>query len=344
MILYKIGNLLESSAEAYVNPVNTIGVMGKGIALQFKEAFPQNYKLYVKACKNKALDIGILFIHKEQTTQTEKIIINLPTKKDWKNPSLYEYVEKGLEALNLELQKGGIKSIAIPPLGCGNGGLSWTKVQPLMESYLKNLDVLVEIYAPNEGIKAQLQAVKPSKPMVLTPKRAMLLYMMFQYELSMGENVNLFVANKLAYFLQRLGEPLRLTFQKATYGPYSPQVGHVLYQLNGHYLKGLEQNEAKAFEPLILDYDTYPLIIKQLQTELSTEQQTRLNTLQQLIAGFESFFALEVLASVDFLRQQDPNLSLSILRQSLFEWSPRKGAQMSENYVQIALNRLESFF
>jgi O-acetyl-ADP-ribose deacetylase (regulator of RNase III)/uncharacterized protein YwgA len=344
MILYKIGNLLESSADAYVNPVNTVGVMGKGIALQFKEAFPQNYKLYVKACKTKALDIGILFIHKEQTNLPEKIIINLPTKQDWRNPSLYEYVEKGLAALKLELQKGSIKSIAIPPLGCGHGGLSWAKVQPLMESYLKNLDVCIEIYAPNDAIKTHLQATTPSKSMVLTPKRAMLLYAMFQYELSMGENVNLFVANKLAYFLQRLGEPLRLTFQKAAYGPYSPQVGHVLYQLNGSYLKGLEQNEAKAFEPLMLDYDTYSLIINEIQTNLSAEQQTRLNTLQQLMEGFESFFALEVLASVDFLRQKDLLLSMNALKKGLAEWSPRKATQMSENYIQIALNRLETFF
>jgi uncharacterized protein YwgA len=177
----------------------------------------------------------------------------------------------------------------------------------------------------------------------LTPKRAMLLYAMFQYELSMGESVNLFVANKLAYFLQRLGEPMRLNFQKATYGPYSPQVGHVLYQLNGTYLKGLEQNEAKAFEPLSLDYNAYPLIINQIQIELNLEQRNRLNTLQQLIQGFESFLALEVLASVDFLQQTTPNLSLQEIINGIAAWSPRKATQMSENYIRIALERLEQY-
>lgn len=344
MITYQTGNLLEASTTALVNTVNTVGVMGKGIALQFKEAFPQNNKVYVKACKDGSLTVGTLLIVKESLLSGDKIIVNFPTKKDWKQRSAYAYIESGLQALATELKKGAIPSIAIPPLGCGNGGLDWTKVRPMMEQYLKDLPVDIRIYEPNEAIKNQLQQVeKSTKQAQLTDKRAMLLYAMYRYELSMGESVNLFVANKLAYFLQRLGEPMRLTFQKAFYGPYSPQIAHVLYQFNGTYLKGLEQFDAKPFEPLSLNYNAYKDIKDYVEQSLSAQQQGHLKALEQLISGFESFLALEVLATVDFIRKENTSISPTEIVKAIAEWSPRKAREMTDTYVKVALERLTKY-
>lgn len=344
MITYQIGNLMEAQTEALVNTVNTVGVMGKGIALQFKERFPHNNKEYIKACKTGAFDIGQLLIVDETTLEGRKIIINFPTKKDWKHRSAYAYIESGLKTLADELQKGNIKSIAIPPLGCGNGGLDWAKVRPMMEQYLQDSPVDIQIYEPNDAIKAHLQKEnKKQKEAVLTDKRAMLLYAMFNYELSMGENTNVFVANKLAYFLQRVGEPMRLTFNKASYGPYSAQVAHVLYQLNGTYLKGLEQFEAKPFEPLFLNYAAYDQIKKHVEQSLTAEQRQHLTSLSHLIHGFESFLALEVLATVDFLKKENPKLDKAGIAQAIAEWSPRKKQQMTDSLITIALERLNSY-
>lgn len=344
MITYTTGNLLEADTEALVNTVNTVGVMGKGIALQFKETFPHNFKVYKQACKDGSLTVGTLLIVKECLLQGDKIIINFPTKKDWKQRSAYEYIESGLQALVKELNKGTIKSLSIPPLGCGNGGLDWAKVKPMMEQYLTDIPVDIHIYEPNEAIKSQLQkAESVQKQPQLTAKRAMLLYALYCYDLSMGENPNLFVANKLAYFLQRLGEPLRLNFQKGFYGPYSPQVGHVLYPFNGHYLKGMEQFETQPFEPLFLNYAAYPSLKQYIQETLSLEQQTHLKSLQELMRGFESFLALEVLATVDFIRKDNPSFSVSELLKAIAEWSPRKARDMKEIYVVKALERLKIY-
>ncbi len=344
MIIYLKGNLLEAKTEALVNTVNTVGVMGKGIALQFKEAFPNNYKQYRKACKDGALTIGNLLVVQEATLNGEKTIVNFPTKQDWKRPSTYEYIESGLKALASELNKGLIKSIAIPPLGCGNGGLEWTKVRNLMENYLQDLPVDIQIFEPNESIKLHIQASgKILGKTVLTEKRAMLIYAMYRYELSMGENVNLFVANKLAYFLQRLGEPMRLKFQAAAYGPFTAQIAHVLYNLNGEYVTGLEQFEAKPFETLKMNYDAYEQIKSFVETSLSVTQKYRLNALQSLIQGFESFFALEVLATVDFIRKDNISLTKAEILETIANWSPRKKRTITEPYVTLALDRLTEY-
>lgn len=158
MIIWTKGDILSSGAEALVNTVNTVGVMGKGIALQFREYFPHNYKAYLVACKNKELEPGKLLAVWDENLQTgKKLIINFPTKVHWRSPSRYEYIETGLDALKDLLSNKEIKSVAIPPLGCGNGGLDWAKVRPLIENKLEDLDLEVMVYGPHEAIKELLQ-------------------------------------------------------------------------------------------------------------------------------------------------------------------------------------------
>lgn len=149
MIRYITGNLLEAQAEALVNAVNTVGVMGKGIALQFRETFPDNYKAYLGATQRGDVKIGSMLITKTGNLNGPRYIVNFPTKEHWRNPSRIEYVEKGLIALQKTIKELAIQSIAVPALGCGNGKLNWEDVRPLIEQYLGDLHSDVLVYTPN---------------------------------------------------------------------------------------------------------------------------------------------------------------------------------------------------
>lgn len=342
---YFKGNLLEAHTQALVNTVNTVGVMGKGIALQFKEAFPMNFKIYAAACKKKELHTGQLLVVKEQTLEGEKIIINFPTKTEWFMKSKYEYVEEGLKELAKVIEEYKIESIAIPPLGCGNGGLKWENVKPMIEKYLGHFtQVNIQVFEPNEAVKEILKQQDATKEVKLTPARAMVLYSMFYYE-SLGENASLFVANKLAYFLQRLGEKSlnKLKFQASHYGPYAVQVEHLLHNVNGKYLKGLEQMNAKAFEPLELQYDKVKEVSDYIKKELSAEQRTRLSNLVKLIDGFQSALSLEILATVDFVRKDKPGMNPEDIVKTIHNWSDRKSKLFQEKYIRIAANHLHEY-
>jgi O-acetyl-ADP-ribose deacetylase (regulator of RNase III)/uncharacterized protein YwgA len=344
MISYHTGDLLQAPVEALVNTVNTVGVMGKGIALQFKERFPINLREYTKACKAGTLVPGTLLVVCDNSLERgEQWIINFPTKVDWKHKSSYSYIKSGLEELVRVIAEYNIKSIAVPPLGCGNGGLSWEKVKPLLEEYLSPLDgVEVHIYEPNDAVKAVLQQQSQRKPVKLTPGKAIFLYSMFAYEAS-GEAASLFVANKLAYFVQRLGEDLKLRFKADRYGPYADGVRHVLYALNGSYLKGLEQQEVKAFEPLFLEYERLPEVRAFVNRELNDQQRQRLTQMITLISGFESALSLEVLATVAFVMQENPSYSEAQIFEAVQKWSERKKVMMTERYVSIAYQRLQEY-
>ncbi|QHL87944.1 phosphatase [Nibribacter ruber] len=342
---YIKGNLLDANTEALVNTVNTVGVMGKGIALQFKEEFPINFKIYSAACKRKELQPGKLLVVKELTIKGEKTIINFPTKTEWYLKSSYGYVEDGLKELARIIESNQIKSIAIPPLGCGNGGLKWDKVKPMIEKYLGNLpNVAIHVYEPNEAVKELLKQQETKKVVKLTPARAMLLYALFYYE-ALGETSSLFVANKLAYFLQRLGESSlsKLNFTRSHYGPYSVQVEHVMVALNGKYLKGLEQRSAKAFEPLELNYNTFEEISGYINNELTYEHKQRLDNLVKLIDGFQSAFSLEILATVDFVKSEKKDIQSKDIVQSIHNWSERKRALFKDKYIDIAIKHLEEY-
>jgi O-acetyl-ADP-ribose deacetylase (regulator of RNase III) len=331
--------MLESNADALVNTVNTVGVMGKGIALQFKKRYPNNTKIYVKACKEGTFITGQMLVVEDGDLMNRKIIINFPTKKHWRYPSKYEYIETGLSALKQEIVDRNIKSIAIPPLGCGNGGLDWAEVKPMMDRHLSNLDCDITIYEPNYQIKQVLQKENEKKPKKLTSAQAMLLYLMFCYE-DLGEQSSLFATNKLAYFLQQTGEPMKLAFKAHHYGPYTQQLNHVLYDMNGWYIKGLEQNEATPFEPLCLSYERLEDVKKHLNTQLEVEQKRRLRKVVKLIAGFESSYSLELLATVHYISENVQSPNLNSIKSSLAEWSTRKANLFEDRDIEIALDHL----
>jgi O-acetyl-ADP-ribose deacetylase (regulator of RNase III) len=337
---YRKGNLFNAGTDALVNTVNTVGVMGKGIALQFKERFPKNFYAYEKACKEGNVQIGSMFVFKEDNLERQQTIVNFPTKKEWYRKSSYKYIEKGLKDLASIIKKLEVKSIAIPPLGCGNGGLKWIKVKSLIEEYLSDLnDVKIIIYEPIENIKEILQKENRNGKVELTPARAMLLYSLFKYE-KFGEYATVFAANKLAYFLQENGENLRLDFTPYVYGPYAQAVEKVLYKLNGKYLQGLEQMTAKPFEALKLNYDRYEEIENFVHSELSENQRERLKDLFKTIRGFESALSLEVLSSVHFVLKEEPEIDKNEASNRIKSWSNRKKTLIKEEYIELAHNRL----
>ena len=245
MIKYITGDIFESTAEALVNTVNTVGVMGKGIALQFKKLYPGNYNEYRRACKNGELTVGNLLITTDSNIESgDRIIINFPTKTDWRKSSEYSYIETGLDALVREITDRNIKSVAIPPLGAGNGGLEWTRVKSLIEDRLKDIDARIFVYEPNARIKEHLKTERVK----LTGGRALLLYVLYDLVRN-GSFVSEFAGEKICYFLQRFGAEkyFKLEYTPHFYGPYSGKVRFVLAALNGSYLMGYSDMDKKPF-------------------------------------------------------------------------------------------------
>lgn len=344
MIELTKGNLLASSDGVMVNTVNTVGVMGKGIALQFKDEFPHNYAVYVDACRKSELYPGTLLIVKDQSSRYgEKIIVNFPTKVHWRDPSKYEYIQRGLVALREFIISNKVESISIPPLGCGNGGLDWSKVKPMITEMLSGLDTVIHLYEPSADVARVLKAAAaPIGDVKLTPARAMIMYALFFYE-TLGEQANLFAANKLVYFMQRLHEPAfsKYEFKPAHFGPYSYQVGKALHQLNGKYLTGLEQMSLRAFDPITLQYGTWEEIKQYVTWTLPRKSRERLEQLVKLVSGFQSTLSLEVLATVDYIRKDNPGISLEDTVQKVWAWSDRKKALFKERYIRIAYEHLK---
>lgn len=337
---YITGNLLAAPTQALVNTVNTVGVMGKGIALQFKERFPINFKVYERACKAGEVKIGKMLVVKENTLEGEKIVINFPTKTDWFKKSQYNYIEEGLKDLVNVIKEYKISSIAIPPLGCGNGGLQWEKVKMMMNSHLSdipNVDILV--YEPNDAVKEILQKEEAKKDVKLTAARAMILAALFKYE-RFGEIASVFAANKLAYFLQESGENLRLEFTQYSYGPYAQAMDKVLYALNGKYLKGLEQMNAKPFEPIELNYDRRDEVMNFVKNELSPAQKERLSNLFKAIEGFESTLSLEILSSTHYTLKMNPHIPKADLVTKV-QWNERKEKLITPEYIELAYQHLK---
>lgn len=315
--------------------------MGKGIALQFQKAFPNNYKVYRMACNDKSFGIGELLVTEEESLlHGKKIIIDFPTKTDWRKPSEYSYIEIGLQKLKNVISERNIKSIAIPPLGTGNGGLNWTRVKQLMVDNLSGLDCKVMIYEPNALIE---HAMKKER-VRLTPARAMLLAVLFEF-IKNGEFVSEFAAEKVAYFLQRFGasEIFKLTYSANFYGPYSGKVKRVLFYLNGSYITGYSGMDRKPFEELGIVMDAENDVLEYLKNSDSTYLAI-VNKTKDFLSGFYSAFGLELLSTIDFLSQNNGIITSEGIMSQLNQWSDRKRTLFSdENFVKLALKRLSIF-
>jgi O-acetyl-ADP-ribose deacetylase (regulator of RNase III) len=336
------GNIFESDAEALVNSVNTVGVMGKGIALQFKERFPANYKLYVTACKNEEVKIGKMFITPTNSLMNPKWIINFPTKKHWMHNSSYEFIEAGLDDLVTQIEKLNIQSIAIPPLGAGQGGLNWEKVKELIQLKLGHLNIEITVFETVNLVNSNVINAITN----LTKPRAMVLALIAQYK-KLGYDISLLEIQKLAYFLQRMGQKdLKLNFKQYHYGPYAHNLQHLLHELEKGFISSEKSIlDSKPLDLIYLNNDKLEAINQFVNTECSSEEKERLGKVFELMSGYESPFGLELLATVDWIKSSNKksNLSEMEIKEKIKLWSKRKGDNFKIEHIQAALNRLSRF-
>ncbi|MBK8674730.1 MAG: macro domain-containing protein [Bacteroidetes bacterium] len=339
MIQYITGNILDSNAQALVNTVNTMGVMGKGIALQFKKAYPNNFKAYEKASKNEEVKVGEMFVTLDSNTTTgERMIINFPTKTNWRKPSEYQFIEDGLDNLVEVINNKQIKSIAIPPLGAGNGGLSWEKVKKMIAQKLGNLNIDIYVYEPTVQIQEHLMKERVK----LTDARALLLYVLYDL-VKNAEYVSEFSSEKICYFLQKFGAKkyFKLEFEPNFYGPYSGKVRFVLNAINGSYLMGYSDMNKKPFEPLTLVADAFETVKNHV--EKNSELLEIANKTIVFLRGYYSDFALELLSSIDYISTKENTLDKLTISKGLEKWSDRKRTLFSNpKYLELSLRHLQS--
>lgn len=340
MIQVQQGNLLEADVEALVNTVNCVGIMGKGIALQFKQAFPANFQVYQRACKSNLVRPGEMLIVPTGRLGDPKYIINFPTKRHWRGDSRLEDVEAGLVSLAEDIRALGIKSIAVPPLGCGNGGLNWSEVAPLIVQALGCLpNVEVHLFEPEGTPLAASMPVATSKPK-MTRGRALVISLMQRYGIP-GYELTRLEIQKLAYFLQAAGEPLKLRYVKHKFGPYADNLNHVMHTIEGHYTRGYGDGSQQqggiyllpqAAEEAAALLDDFPGSIKHLEK------------VSRLIEGFETPYAMELLATVHWVAQHDLLAAADPLPAvvQVHAWSKRKEKLFPSEHIQLAWHRLSA--
>lgn len=340
MIELTQGDILNAEAEALVNTVNCVGIMGRGIALQFKHAFPRNFAAYAAACKRGEVQPGHMLIVETGQLTNPRYIVNFPTKRHWKGKSRVLDIESGLDALIADVKRLGIRSIAVPPLGCGLGGLDWSDVRPRIERAFAALpDVRVLVFAPS-GAPAADQMTKSTDPPKMTPGRAVLVGLMERYLAGlMDPFVSLLEVHKLMYFMQEAGEPLRLRYQKAPFGPYAENLRQVLARIEGHLVSGYADGGDAPEKQLQL----VPGAVDDAATFLADHPQTRerFARVAELVEGFETPFGMELLTTVHWVATRESAAEPTGAIEAVHRWNERKRA-FSERQIRLAWDVLSN--
>jgi O-acetyl-ADP-ribose deacetylase (regulator of RNase III) len=332
------GDLLkQQNVDAIVNTVNCVGVMGKGIALQFKNKWPANYAAYKAACNSGRVQTGRMFVFDSGGLVKPHYIINFPTKKDWREKSKIEYIRDGLVDLIEQVRRLNIRSIAIPPLGCGNGGLNWAIVRGLIEGAFSELPhIEAHLFSPSGAPDPKTMEVRTNRPK-MTEGRAAILKVLDTYR-ALGYGLSKIEVQKLAYFLQEAGEQLRLSFVQHQYGPYSDELRHALQKMEGHFIRGLGDGVVEAeIEPdpkALADAEAFTV------AHGNAELDARVCRVGELIEGFQSPYGMELLATVHWVATHGKATSLSAAVSQVQNWNDRKRRVMKKEHVEAAWNRL----
>lgn len=336
-IEYKNGDMFEERTDAIVNTVNCVGVMGKGVALEFKRRWPKNFNEYKRLCDHKGLTPGKMFVFDNSDFLTEghhRYLINFPTKQHWRSRSKIEYVKDGLVDFVEQVRELGITSVAMPPLGCGNGGLDWEDVRPLIEDAVAELpDVRFVIFgpAPLAGQPEQM-----SSPSDLTIGRASMMVAFAELEKFFGGHLTRLTAQKISYFLQVLGIDFGLQFSKYEFGPYSETLHDAFRAMEAKgYINGYTSDEREV----VVTPGTYAAADEFLKMN-NADIGDVIEKLSLLIEGYESPYGMELLSSVHFLSVTEGITTQPEMSRALEAWNDHKRDSFPETAVTTALERL----
>lgn len=346
MIKESSGNLLEVDADALVNTVNTVGVMGKGIALQFKRAFPENFRQYESVCKKKQVKLGEMLVHENISISGPRYVINFPTKNHWKSRSRLVDIESGLRSLRAVIIELKIRSVAVPPLGCGNGGLDWTDVYPLIKKILGDLpDVDILVFPPAGAPNADSMPVRTKRPK-MTPLRAALLLAFEHYSrrsTAMSESdtgiLSIVEAQKVTYFLQLAGWDSKIEFIPSYFGPYARTVDQFISSVEGHFIRGYGDGSTGSKATLTLDPEALAEAHDVLDGDLDYKR--ALQRFEEIVNGFEFPYGVELLSTVHYVitMEREPP-SIGKVMHSINSWSKRKGELFKEKQALLAYRHL----
>ncbi len=324
MIVYTTGDLLTSSADALVNTVNCEGYMGKGIAYQFKLKYPENNVDYVKVCKNGTLRVGKLHYFMEKG----KIIINFPTKDKWRAKSKMEYIVSGLDELVCLIRQLDIKSIAIPPLGSGNGGLIWAEVKDLIEKKLTVLsnDVEIYIYEPSKKYNAQ-PTVEPKLSM------SALVLMEIKERLSKFNTLRL---QKTAYFVDVFSGEKYFKFKRHKYGPYDNSIAIISRNIKEYQKYHNFKSTNEAYKILYNKIVSESVSTKLIQLAPSVLKAT------EYVNSIKTDFELECLSTIVYLIDEQGSLLDCEIVEKFKMWSEDKANRFSEDEIIRGIERLNN--
>ena len=322
MIKFETGDILSSSAQCLVNTVNCEGFMGKGIAYQFKERFPENNKNYVAACKAGKFSVGhILFFF-----ENEKIIANFPTKDKWREKSQYSYIEDGLDSLVQGVETKNISSIAIPPLGCGNGGLDWNRVKAMITDKFQNRAVDVIVYEPSKRFTPKNIEIPK-----MTASHLILMKLKGGIPASKFNKLRL---QKSAYLLNVFSNTDYFKFEEYKFGPYAHSIEILSQQIKAFqesYHVDTNGAEKNLYNNLISDsvkatVEKYDLVIKKSA-----------NFVNSIVSNHE----LEIATTIIAIIRTHPQFSDDeIVYYFLHNWPKYDKKRFEEDEIKLSINRL----
>jgi len=335
-INFESDNLFDTDAEAIVNTVNCVGVMGKGVALEFKKRWPENYKAYKKACDSGTLRPGKLLVFDRRSLLSSplpRFLINFPTKDHWRSKSKIEYITEGLDRLAEEIERHGISSIAIPPLGCGNGGLEWIEVRPIIVAKLSHLtDVTIHIHGPAPARADEIPETVHFDSR-LTSARAIYLRTIAALEERTQEPIDRLSLHKIAYLLQEFGVSFNIGFSNSLHGPYSRKMSRAISVMIGWKMLAAtnELSRSRRVRVTGAGFAAADEFIKKNQPD-----ELPIENLLDFISGFETPRRLELLTSTLY------SLLSSAAGTMVEPTAPSRSTSFSAAEIDEALRRISS--
>ncbi|MBS3906796.1 MAG: macro domain-containing protein [Syntrophaceae bacterium] len=350
MVKVLMGDILQSNAQTLVNTVNCVGIMGKGIALEFKEQFPDMFDDYVARCNRNEVRLGKPYLYKRLTPPW---ILNFPTKGHWRSVSRIEDIVKGLKYLLQHYKEWGIISLAVPPLGCGQGQLEWKIVGPTLYRFLNQLDVPVELYAPHGTPREELQPefldqeldIKPAEP-GLPPERVKPAWVAVVEILSRLEQepyhwpVGRTTFQKIAYIATQEGLPTGLHYRKSSFGPFAPELKGVITRLvNNGLIREEQLGRMFAVKVGLTFADARKVYMNELAQwesiiEKTTDLFMRMQTRQSEVVA-TVIFAANTLAN----RKKEQPSETEVLTE-VMQWKQRRRPPLDNDEVAYTIRNL----